>query len=482
MISAREMQILEENTPYFGVTIAELMENAGKNVFMEMEKKFKLKGKNVVVVCGQGNNGGDGFVLARHLEKICDVKVIFLGDSKKLKNEARQNYKKLKKKLIFNEKKLDLLKKADFAVDAMLGTGVKGEIREPYISAINAFNSSKAKKIAIDLPSGIDADNGSGKLIAKADVIYCLHAFKKGLVKFKKKVKVIDIGIPEKASRFSGPGNLKDVLKKRSEESHKGENGRLLIVAGSTDLTGAATIATLAAVTALRTGIDLVLVAAPRDVALTINSYLPDIITLKMDGDFLGKKHIERIMMYEDKVDALLIGPGLGQKKDTNDLVKMILKKTKKPVVLDADAIKAVKGMKFKGNVLLTPHSTEFSIFSGKKVKKGLGNEEMGKIVKDAAKKHKCCILLKRKVDVISDGVRLKFNESGNAGMTVGGTGDVLSGLCGAFASTGNDLFDSASAAAFLNGLAGDNAFKKKGYGLIASDLLEEIPLILKHI
>ncbi len=482
MISAKEMRIVEENTPYFGVSIAELMENAGKNIFFEMEKRFKLNGKKVVVLCGQGNNGGDGFVLARHLENLCDVKVIFLGERNKLGKESAGNLKKLKKKMVFGSEKLNLLNGADFIVDAMLGTGVRGEIREPYASAIRKFNSSKAKKIAIDLPSGMDSDSGLGKLIAKADVIYCLHSFKKGLGKLKKKAVVIDIGIPKKASAFSGPGDLKEALGKREAESHKGDNGRLLIVAGSIDFVGAASLATLAAAAALRTGTDLVLVAAPREVALTINTYLPDIITLKMDGDWLGKKHIDRIMMYENKVDAILIGPGLGQKKETIDLVKEIVKRTKKPLILDADAIKAVKGMKFKGNVLLTPHSTEFGIFSGRKVGKGLGIDEKEKIVREVAKKHKCCMLLKGKIDVISDGAMLKFNDTGNAGMTVGGTGDVLSGLCGAFASMGNPLFESASAAAFLNGLAGDRAFRKKGYGLIGSDLLEELPLILKNI
>lgn len=475
MITSAEMRALEKNSEFFGVSVKQLMENAGSAVAAEMQKKFSLKGKKIVVVCGQGNNGGDGFVIARKLlDSGFDVKVVFLGLEWKLSEEAKENFEKLPKEILHGTHELDLLKDADILVDAMLGFGAKGGPREPIASAIVAFNSTKGKKIAVDVPSGLNADTGDGNLVAKADIIYTFHDLKPGLQKFRTKTKVLPIGIPEDALKFVGPGELINCLKERPAASHKGQNGKVLVVAGSMDYVGAATLAATAALGCLRSGIDLVTVAAPEKVAYAINAYSPDLITMKMPGDYLSEKHFSEIFNKSAEADVVLIGPGLGQRKETVLLVKKLVKRLKKPVVLDADAIKAVVGIRFGGNVLITPHAKEFQICFGKSLSHEL--QKNAQLVQKTAKQKKCIILLKGAIDIISDGKKLRFNKTGNAGMTIGGTGDVLAGLCAGFLSKGNSLFDSACAAAFLNGFIGDELKKEKDFAFIASDIVQKIP------
>ncbi len=271
--------------------------------------------------------------------------------------------------------------------------------------------------------------------------------------------------------------DVKRCFPKRKPGSHKGENGKVLIVGGSRDLIGAPALGAMAALAALRAGTDLAVVAAPEKCGYVVNTYSPDIIVKKFKGDFFTKRHSKKIVEMAKNFDVVLIGPGLGREKQTMLFVKEVVKKVRVPVILDADAIKAVSGMKFNGNVLLTPHATEFYIFSGKRL--GRKREQA---VKEAARKHNCVILLKGQVDVISDGSAVALNKTGNAGMTVGGTGDVLAGVCAAFVALGNGLFKAAYSAAFINGKIGDRLLKKKGYGFVASDFVELIPAEIKRL
>lgn len=270
----------------------------------------------------------------------------------------------------------------------------------------------------------------------------------------------------------------KDVRKcfhKRRPDSHKGDNGKVLVVGGSNDLVGAPALAALAALSCYRTGVDLVTVIAPEKAGFIINRYSPDLIVRKVKGSSFSETDAKNVLDLSKKADCVLIGPGIGQDKKTANFVKKVVSKCGKPMILDADAIKAMKGKKFSGKVLITPHAVEFQIFSGKNPHK---NRE--KIVKQTAKKHDCVILLKGKIDAISDGRKVKLNKTGNAGMTVGGTGDVLAGICAALVAQKNSLFDSACAAAFINGAVGDILLRKKGHGFTASDFLSEIPEVLK--
>ncbi len=261
---------------------------------------------------------------------------------------------------------------------------------------------------------------------------------------------------------------------KRKPSSHKGQNGVVLVVAGSEEYSGAVMLAVLSAKAVLRSGIDLSILVAPEKVGWAASAFSPDLIVHKVKGSFFKKKHASQVLELSKKADVVLVGNGLGLQKETVLFVKEIASKCKKPLVFDADAIKALKGTVFKKPVLLTPHLHELEVFSGKKI------SDRPKQVKEIAKKHNCVILLKGEKDLISDGSKVFFNSTGNEGMTVGGTGDVLAGICAAFVAHKNSFFDSACSGAFINGVVGDRLLRKKGLGFIASDFAEEIPYALK--
>lgn len=246
---------------------------------------------------------------------------------------------------------------------------------------------------------------------------------------------------------------------------HKGQNGKVLIIGGSEDYTGAPALAAMAA---LRSGCDIVVIAAPEKTAYAINSLSPDIITKKLVGNWLSLVHVPVLLEMSEEFDCVLIGPGLGQKKETMEAVKVLCKEIKKPKIIDADAIKAKPLLR---NCIVTPHAKEFEILFGKKPTKA-------NAVKAAGKNR--IVLLKGPVDIITNREKLVENKTGNNGMTVGGTGDVLAGLCAGLVSQGMSLFKAGSEAAKINGLAGDLLLEEMGYGFIASDLLEAIPLVLR--
>ena len=202
MITIKEMKALEEEAIQSGISIEELMENAGKAVFETVKEKYELDGQQIVVFCGQGNNGGDGFVAARYFAEENNVLVLFFGDPEKLSEEAKENYNKIKDAIIDIRNKEELeefhFQNKDYVfIDALLGTGVSGSVREPFASAIDLFNSVSTLKIAVDLPSGMDADTGEGEKVCDSDLIICFHDLKKGLQKYKDKTVVVDIGLAD---------------------------------------------------------------------------------------------------------------------------------------------------------------------------------------------------------------------------------------------------------------------------------------------
>lgn len=269
--------------------------------------------------------------------------------------------------------------------------------------------------------------------------------------------------------------------KKRRLDSHKGQNGVVLVIGGSENLVGAPALAAMSALASLRSGIDLCIVAAPEKVGWAINTYSPDLIVKKLPGKNFSKKHIKKILSLSKKSDAILIGPGMGKEKSTLALARGFVARNKRPIVIDADALRACVGMKFTSPTIITPHANEFLDFSGKKISgKKLG--EKIALAKQVAKKHNCVVLLKGRVDVISDGKKVFLNRTGNPGMTVGGTGDILAGICTGFLALGAKPLHAACAAAFINGKIGDSLLKKMGYGFIASDIIPQIPFWVKKL
>ncbi|MBD3355221.1 NAD(P)H-hydrate dehydratase, partial [Candidatus Woesearchaeota archaeon] len=245
-------------------------------------------------------------------------------------------------------------------------------------------------------------------------------------------------------------------LKKRGQ--HKGENGRVLAIGGCTDYIGAPALAALAA---LRTGIDLSIVAAPENIAWTINTYSPDLITKKFEGEFFNWDNLKDVIEYAEDFDVIIIGNGLGTEPSTFDFVEEIIERIPQPKVIDADAFKALKDVEIV-NAVLTPHEKEFKILTEEKLPTDI--KKRASLLKHYADKRKV-FLLKGPTDIITDRENIHYNKTGNSGMTVGGTGDILAGITAGLIAQSNDLFNSAVNAAKLNGKIGDYLLKKKGIG-----------------
>ena len=491
IMTTREIRALDLNAEYFGISRLQLMENAGRNVAVEIASRFKPQDTRIAVFCGLGGNGGDGFVAARHL--LClgfEVSVILAGKSSDIKNEeARKNWEALQPLRnsltlyeIYDSSLIPDIK-AEVFVDALLGIGLKSPPRPPIAQLIRKINESDAFRVAIDVPSGINSDTGAvlGEAV-RANLTITLHKIKPGLLKAKEYVGelvVRHIGIPEEIEKFAGPGDVLMVVRPRSPEAHKGDFGRLLIIGGSETFSGAPTLSALAA---LRTGVDLVYIAAPRETAHAISSMSPNLITLKLEGDHLSVHNLSIVRSYMERATALVIGPGLGLHRETEKAVDEIIRvaeERKLPILLDADGLKAFAGFKrrLETPAVLTPHLGEYAILAGEKPPSNL--KERGEHVKRMAEDINAVILLKSHTDIISNGFRIKFNFTGNPGMTVGGTGDVLSGIVAALLAQGTDPFEAAVAGAFINGAAGDFVRAEKGYHMVATDLIDWIPKIM---
>jgi hydroxyethylthiazole kinase-like uncharacterized protein yjeF len=478
------------NAEYYGVSLLQLMENAGRNVAAEIVSRFPIE-QEVAVFCGLGGNGGDGFVAARHLAaQGFKVSVILAGKARDIRHEAAlKNWcavQPLRGSITVQEVTDGSIVpkvEAPIVVDALLGTGTKGRLKPPITQIVDYINGLEAFKIAVDVPTGVDSDTGEVLGVAvKANVTVTFHKVKLGLHAAKKYVGeliVRDIGLPRELETFAGPGDVLLAKKPRTAGAHKGDFGRLLVIGGSEVFSGAPALVSLAA---LRTGVDIVYLAAPAKTAYAVSSMSPDLITLKLKGDRLTASNVAALQPYLETVDAVVMGPGLGMHAETREFVKACVSAVEaagKPLLLDADGLKAFAEFRraLKVPFVLTPHAGEYALLVGGKLSERL--EERVAEVQKTAKELNAVVLLKGQVDLVCDAKRVKLNFTGNPGMTVGGTGDVLSGVVGALLAQKADPFEASAAGAFVNGAAGDFVAGDKGFHLVASDLLEWIPRVL---
>jgi hydroxyethylthiazole kinase-like uncharacterized protein yjeF len=499
-ITSEEMAALDENCAFYGLLPLQLMENAGANVAREISKRFEPKKRvNVTILAGKGNNGGDAFAAARHLYGF-DVNILLVGRAKDLKtDEARSNWHILKERGYNLEELVDsselkarsaLITDAEIIVDAIFGTGVKGRIREPEATAIDLINEARAHAfvVSVDVPSGLDPDTGKAEKAVKAHLTVTFHKAKVGLINAEDYVGglvVAPIGIPEGMERLAGPGDVRTVIK-RKPSSHKGDNGRVLIVGGG-PFFGAPTLTALAS---LHAGADWVTIAAPQRVSSIISSFSPNLIVQPLSSEILVEKDVPVVSNLITKHDVVVIGMGLGAEAETRTATRMIVEDdATRKVVVDADGFYGLHLPLEKDakQVIVTPHAGEISKMvlgegAGVPVPLETDMEERIAFVKEFSKRNRVVTLLKGPTDIISEGTRIKINRTGNAGMTVGGTGDVLVGITGAFFAITDDPFKAATAAAFVNGAAGDLAFEEKGYGLLATDVIGYIPKIMKDL
>jgi NAD(P)H-hydrate epimerase len=493
-ITPDEMRILELNSEYLGVTISMLMENAGREVARVITKTSKVEGKHIAILSGLGGNGGDGIVAARYLDEAgADVDVYLLGDEAMIRNkdtlhnwDILSNLHDILKSELPTEsavRSCRAIKEADILVDGIMGFGLRSKLREPMLTAVKMVNKSTAIKYSIDIPSGIDSETGKVHGAAvKADHTIALHARKCGMAKAKEylgKLHVVSIGIPKEAKYTCGPGDLKPFKQPRELHAKKGDFGRILVVGGSDVYSGAPALAGLAA---LRTGADLVSILVPEPVVSAIRSYSPNLMVTSLGTQVLLPETVETVIELAARNDVVALGPGLGLEQQTKIAVTSIVEhlvKAEVPLVLDADGLKALASSELKLNpdlTVLTPHWGELSILMDSDLGDSTSLENRVNQAIACAKKFNSVILLKGSVDVVAEpNGRIKLNRTGVPAMTVGGTGDVLTGIVGALLSVDEPAFRAAAAGAFISGTAGEMAFDERGDHIVATDCIENI-------
>src|SRR5437867_975804 len=475
VLTAAEQRVMDRNAEYFGVSILNLMEAAGQGIAEIARWEFSIQGKRVVVACGTGNNGGDGLVAARDLKNEAHVTVLLAKPAKDLATpQARANFEKLGAgvEVVVGPAESGRFREADLIVDALLGIGVHGEIREPYATLIRETNASGKPILSVDVPSGFEATP-----TVRATVTAALIDVKEGMNEATAgKVRVVDIGFPRDVMEHVGPGEFLYYPVPRPD-SHKGQNGRLLVVGGG-PFTGAPAFVGLAA---YRIGADAVHVATPSIAFEPVAGYSPNLIVHPLPGARFLKSDVGPILEIASGVDAAVIGPGLGASDATKEAVRLLVRSLNLPLVLDADAHAAVgedlSCLSGKRGIV-TPHHKEFEVLTGTT----LPAETSGRIeaARAFARKSGFIVLLKGAPDVIADAASHRLNRVHNVAMTVGGTGDSLAGICGGLLSKRVEPFIAARMAAFANGYAGNLAFEEKSYGMMTTDLIEKIPRVLK--
>lgn len=456
-----------------------------------------IAGRRVVIFCGAGNNGGDGFALASLvMAGGGEAVAIFAGDRTRMTADCSAMYSRfVESDGEVHDFYPDCLKGADAAVDAMYGTGFRGKLNGDCGEAAKLINAFSGFRLAADLPSGIYSDYGGmceGAVTADATVTFSFPKPSCLLLPAAAncgRVIVADIGIPKEVSGRYTPSfamcdeRCLDILPKRNRRAHKGNFGHALIVAGSARYTGAAF---LAAQSAVVSGAGKVTVAVPATIHGTMAVKLTEAMAYCLpDNHYLGKASLYDILALCSAATAVLIGPGLGREEATAALIQDIASMITLPVVFDADGINALSGhidilSHMQQTPLLTPHDGEFARLFGAMPPDGARARMLA--ASDAARQSGCVVVLKghRTVIAAPDG-RCAVNPTGNPGMASGGSGDVLAGLAVSFLAQGVPPFESACAAAWLHGAAGDDCARDIGeYGMKATDLLRAVPLRLR--
>ena len=478
MRASERTAVLDANAAHLGVDTAQLMENAGAGVARSVEGH--RGGDDVVVLAGRGNNGGDALVAARFLEDL-DPTVLLLGRRETVASDlTRRNLDVLVASETeptevrdATELPVDAIASADAVVDGMLGTGVAGALREPVRSAVEATNDCDGTVVSVDVPSGADPDVPPGSTdgtVVDADAVVTFHEWKPCHEGLDADVTVVDIGIPDAAWTFVGPGDV--ALLDRDPASHKGENGTVTVVGGG-PYAGAPALAGLAA---LRAGADLARVVVPERVADAVQGYAPDLIVHDLPGDRLRPEHVDRVRDVVERSDVAVVGPGMSGADETVEAVETLAGDLDR-AVLDAEAIGAVDALPRDADAMVTPHAGELAPHV-EEVPDGW--RERRDVVRGFAADRGVTALLKGRYDVVSDGDDVRVGRTGNPGMTVGGTGDVLAGVCGSLLAT-REPFHAACVAAHVNGRAGDLAADDAGFGLLASDVVERLPAAISE-
>lgn len=487
----------------FGIPGIVLMENAGRGLAMAVERHFgSVLGKTVLFFCGKGNNGGDGLVAARHLLKSsAQVIILLLGKARQVSGDAKTNLDVIRKIARNNRdlsiiefasiKQLSHLRKPDIIVDALLGTGFSGEVKSPYNKVIQWMNDSHVPIVAVDIPSGINADNGEAVGTAvRARLTVTMGLKKIGLVvgrgrECAGKTEVEGIGIPGQI--FSSQtfktflvlrSDIQKALPQRPVDAHKHSVGKIFVIAGSRGLTGAAAMVSQAA---MRMGAGAVVLGTPKSVYPILSKKLTEVMVEPLEETSEGSVSLAALPVIEKFfkwADVVVIGPGLSRQPETQELVLRIAEEMHYPLLIDADGLNALtknisllKKSKNR-NIVLTPHTGELSRLIG--VSSNEIERERVAIARKAAKDLGVTLVLKGAPTVTAtrDG-HVFVNSTGNPGMATAGSGDVLGGIIAALWAQKMSPYQASYCGVYLHGLAGDIARDKYGErGMLATDIL----------
>lgn len=495
----------------FGIPGVVLMENAALRVVDEVIKMLgTVSGKSISVFAGKGSNGGDAFAAARHLyNKGARVDVYILAYKKDISGDAAVNLSILEKSGVETKELVEGfqlteikagLSGADLVVDGIFGTGLKGEVKGLAAEVIRTINNSRKPVIAIDIPSGVSGETGRVPGVCiKACKTVTFGLPKIGLVihpgcEFTGELAVADIGIPGKViehidikTHIIEGSHVAKLIPLRRNESNKSDYGRVFIISGSAGMTGSGC---LAASAVLRVGAGLVYLGVPESLAPIYGASLIEPITIPLQDNgagYLSKNSIGNVLENMKGKNVVAAGPGLSMREGIAEVVVEILKNAEVPLVLDADALNAVSRdvsvLKYlKAGTVITPHPGEMARLTGLSSSDVQSNRI--EVSSEFACKWKVVTVLKgaRTVVAMPDGT-VYINPTGNSGMATGGTGDVLTGIIAGFIAQGASPEDAAVAGVYLHGLTGDVVAQKKGeHGLIASDIVEELPYVMKQV
>jgi NAD(P)H-hydrate epimerase len=504
-------QVDEYAIKKMGIPGIVLMENASREIFQKIEERIAINQKvKIGFVCGKGNNGGDGFAAARHFANAgYEVVVIYHGSENEMSPDCRFNFKVLKsisstnKKIILRKFQaitdLNSLRNCKIICDALLGSGTQGLLREPYLSIVSALNKIRAFKVAIDIPTGLNADNGYAEMSFNADLTITLGQLKKGLFfgdgyVSSGEVEKGGIGIPDLLyGKYTPdefliePEDALNGLPVKAKNLHKYSSGKVLTIAGSGSLPGAAV---LASTSALKIGAGASILCFPKSVRELVHKKLGEVVVKDYEDDgkeFLTEKNTIELKERINWADAISIGPGLGRHIDTQKAVISFLKKFKlKKIVIDADGIYALGNGNYKKlnlkNCILTPHHAEFA---------NLINISVHNLKKDIIRygrsfvnKTKAHLVLKGAPTIIfTPNGEVLINTTGNPALAKFGTGDVLTGFIAGLISQNKDIEKSVVTAVYLHGLAADILSRKRTkLDILASDVQNYIPQTIKFL
>jgi hydroxyethylthiazole kinase-like uncharacterized protein yjeF len=512
LVTAQQMKDMDRLTiESFGIPGIVLMESAGRGTVDTLFRHFPHVGHmKVGIVAGRGNNGGDGFVIARYLaSRHIELSLYLLSKTERLKGDAAANLKLLNRMGLPVHQVPDMdafefhqgqMRQCDLWVDAMLGTGLQSDVRGIFKEMIDFLNTLQKPIIAVDIPSGLDSDTGKPRgCCIKATVTVTYGLPKIGQVvlpgtEFVGTLEVVDIGIPPAVVDEVGPKHhlltrqmMKPSFRSRALESHKGTTGHLLVLGGSPGKTGAAVMTSRAA---MRVGAGLVTLGIPKSLNTAAESQLIEVMTVPLPentGQTLGLPACERIMRLLESKKGLAIGPGLGTAKSTRNLVRRLIQTSHVPMVIDADGLNSLVGgleclKDLKVPLVMTPHPGEMARLVGTTSRQV--QQERIRQARNFATAHKVYLVLKGARTVIAhpDGA-VFINSTGNPGMASGGMGDVLTGMIAGLIVQGLSVGEAVNAGVYLHGCAADFLARKMGpVGFLASDVIEILPGQIKGL